>query len=109
MSDYKKLYDLCIVDRVYQDRNGNEKSHYVPVGAVINGPYGPYMVLEAWFNPAGVKRNDNSSSIRISMFKPKSNNDNSESSQNNSAQGDYSSWNGENFNGGNGNNDAIPF
>lgn len=49
-----KLYDVVAVTGKYQTQNGEEKSRFQRVGAMIEGDRGPYLVLESWFSPAGV-------------------------------------------------------
>ena len=69
----KKLYDLAVVVSTYQDRQtGENKNRYQNVGAVMQSEDGgKFLMLEAWFNPAGVPRREGSSSVLVSMFAPK--------------------------------------
>lgn len=67
----QKLYDLAVVTRKYQTQTGEEKTVWFNVGAVIQGDKGPYLMMKAHFNPAGIERKAGSESIVISMFKPK--------------------------------------
>lgn len=66
-----KLYNICASTGKFTDRNGNSKNRYINVGAVFNGQYGPYITLDAHFNPAGIQRKEGSSSIILYLFKPK--------------------------------------
>ena len=49
-----KKFDLVAVTGKYTTHDGVEKSRFQNVGALIEGEKGPYIVLESWFNPAGV-------------------------------------------------------
>lgn len=69
----KKVYDIAVKTGTYTDKDGNEKGRYQQVGAVIKGDNGSYMVLERWFNPAGIANPDNRSSVILSLFEPKDN------------------------------------
>lgn len=72
----KKAYDIAVKTGIYRDQNGQEKGRYQNVGAVMqddNG--GKFILLEAWFNPAGIERKDGRSSIILSMFEPKQKDD----------------------------------
>ena len=73
-----KLYDLCVATHRYTDKEGNEKNAYENIGAILEKEEGkPYMMLKAHFNPAGITRKEGSESILVSLFKPKSKQDNS--------------------------------
>lgn len=66
-----KLYDLAVKTGEYRDQQGNMKGRWQNVGVVMKGDDGtPFMMLNAWFNPAGVPRKDGSESVLISCFKP---------------------------------------
>jgi hypothetical protein len=67
-----KLYDLAVKTGEYQDRqSGQMKGRWQNVGVVMKGDDGtPFVMLNAWFNPAGVPRKDGSESVLISCFKP---------------------------------------
>lgn len=67
----KKLYDLAVKLGTYTDAQGNEKGRWLTVGAVMqNQDGGKYIMLERWFNPAGVPNPDNRSNVLLSMFEP---------------------------------------
>lgn len=65
-----KKYDLVVATREYTDGQGNKKKAYQNIGAVMEGDKGPYIMLERWFNPAGIGGGDGRSSIIVSMFEP---------------------------------------
>ena len=65
-----KLYDMCVGTRKYV-KDGQEKTVWENVGAIIMGEKNPYMVLKAHFNPAAIQRKEGSESITISLFRPK--------------------------------------
>lgn len=64
----KKLYDVAIPLGSYEDRNGVEKTRWQNVGAVIEGDKGPFLLLDRWFNPAGLPNPENRTSVVISLF-----------------------------------------
>jgi hypothetical protein len=54
MTDVK---DLCVVTGQYQDpQTGQTKNRYQKIGAMIDKGDGPFLVIEPWFNPAGVAK-----------------------------------------------------
>jgi len=61
-----KKYDVAAKTGEYTDNEGNTKSRWQNVGAVLENENGPFLILEPWFNPAGLK-----SSV-LSLFTPKS-------------------------------------
>lgn len=64
-----KMYDLAVKVGTYT-KDGETKNRYQNVGVVIDGPHGPYMLLNRYFNPAGVPGENDRDSILVSMFKP---------------------------------------
>ena len=65
-----KLYDLAVKVGSYTDKQGNEKHKWQNIGAVMEGKDGgQYMMIEKWFNPAGIS--GTGESILVSMFPPK--------------------------------------
>lgn len=73
----KKLYDLAVRVGEYTNHNGETKGKYLNIGTVLQKDGGgKFMLLNRTFNPAGVINLDNKDSVIISMFKPKSENDN---------------------------------
>lgn len=71
----QKIYDLAVKVGEYQDRDGNNKGRYQNVGAVMQKEDGgKFIMLERWFNPAGVPNPDNRSNVLLSMFEPRDNN-----------------------------------
>lgn len=66
-----KKYDVAVVTGSYTDSNGNKKNRYQNVGAVIQGDNGPYIILERWFNPAGIANPDGRSNVLLSLFEPR--------------------------------------
>ena len=66
----KKIYDICVKTGSYTNRDGETKNRYQNVGAVIQGDNGPFMLMERWFNPAGVDTDRDS--VLLSLFKPDS-------------------------------------
>lgn len=71
-----KLYDLAVKTGEYQDGQGNKKGRWQNVGAVMeNADGGRFIMLERWFNPAGVWNPENRSNLLLSMFEPRSGED----------------------------------
>ena len=66
-----KLYDLATKTGEYRDNQGNMKGRWQNVGAVMQSEDGSqFVMLAAWFNPAGVPRKDGSESVLLSCFQP---------------------------------------
>lgn len=66
-----KLFDIAVVTGTYQ-AGGETKKRYQNIGAVMEGQDGgQFIMLNAWFNPAGVPRKDGSESVLLSCFVPK--------------------------------------
>lgn len=66
----QKKYDLAVKTGSYE-KNGETKSRYQNIGAVFQGENGPYIVLNRFFNPAGVPFKEGSDSIIVSCFEPR--------------------------------------
>jgi len=67
----KKVYDLAVKVGEYTDGQGKTKGRYQNVGAVLQNDDGGKMILmERWFNPAGVPNPDGRATVLISMFEP---------------------------------------
>lgn len=68
-----KIYDLAVKTSSYTDRaSGTEKNRYQNVGSILQMDDGSKMILlNRFFNPAGVPFKDGSDQIIVSMFKPK--------------------------------------
>ena len=72
----KKIYDLAVKTGSYE-KEGETKNRYQNVGAIVEKEDGgKFMFLNRHFNPAGVPFKEGSESIIVSMFKPKSKEDN---------------------------------
>ncbi|KAB2887887.1 MAG: hypothetical protein F9K32_18470 [Desulfobulbaceae bacterium] len=67
----KKLYDVAIPLGTYEDREGNEKTRWQNVGAILEGEKGPYLLLDRWFNPAGMPNPENRTSVILTLMEPK--------------------------------------
>lgn len=64
----QKIYDLAVVIGQYQ-KDGQTKNRYQNVGAILQkDDGGKFIMLERWFNPAGVPNPDNRSNVLLSMF-----------------------------------------
>jgi hypothetical protein len=62
-----KKFDLSV--KVGKHKDG--KHVWRKIGAQIEGPNGPYILLDKTFNPAGVPTDPDKSSIMISMYPPR--------------------------------------
>lgn len=67
----QKLYDLAVKTGEYV-KNGETKSRYENIGAVMQNDNGKFIMLKRTFNPAGV--NSDRDNILVSMFEPRQNN-----------------------------------
>lgn len=67
----RRKYDVVARIGEYQDREGNTKGRFQNVGAVIQTDNGHALILERWFNPAGLPNPDNRSGVLLSLFEPK--------------------------------------
>ena len=65
-----KKYDVVAVVGEYTNNHGEVKKRYQNVGAILEGNNGPYMLLDRWFNPAGLPNPDNRSNAILSLFEP---------------------------------------
>lgn len=69
----KKIRDVCLAVREYQDRNtGETKKAYKNVGALMqNEEDGSYFILlDRTFNPAGAPSKDGKDTVLLSCFIP---------------------------------------
>lgn len=66
----KKLYDVVVATRKYNDAAGQEKTVWENIGSVIQGEKGPFLSLKRTFNPAGVPNPENRDTVAISLFVP---------------------------------------
>jgi len=70
----RKTHDLCVKTGSYTDRDGNEKGRWMNIGALMQGDDGPFVMLNACFNPAGIQREEGRDSILVSCFEPQQDN-----------------------------------
>lgn len=66
----KKLYDLAVKVGSYE-KDGKSRGRYQNVGAVLEGENGKYILLDRYFNPAGVPNPDDRPNVIVSLFEPK--------------------------------------
>lgn len=68
----QKIKDLAVKVGSYTDGQGQEKGRYQNVGSLMRSDDGnEFIVLNRWFNPAGVPNPENRDSLLISCFEPK--------------------------------------
>ena len=71
----KKIRDLAVKTGEYTDAQGNTKGRYQNVGSLMKtDDGGEFVILNRWFNPAGVPNPDSRDSVLVSCFKPRENN-----------------------------------
>lgn len=68
-----KLYDIVATRGEYTNQQGETKKRFMNVGVVMNGDNGPYMLLDACFNPAGLTEQGRESII-LGLYKPRDKN-----------------------------------
>lgn len=61
----KKTHTLAVKIGTYT-KDGKQKNKYAYIGAILDGEYGPFMLLEKTFNPAGVVCDGGQ--VKVSMF-----------------------------------------
>jgi hypothetical protein len=68
---HRKIKDLAVKVGEYESQ-GEKKSRWHNVGALMDdGNGGQYLMLDRFFNPAGVPNPEGRASLLISMFDPK--------------------------------------
>jgi len=68
----EKMYDVAVKVGTYEDADGKMKNRYKNVGVVLRGKYGPYLLLDRTFSPAGVPAQaQDATTVLCSMFEPK--------------------------------------
>lgn len=65
----KKRYDVVAAVGKYTDQYGNEKTRWQTVGAVLQTDKGHCLLIEKWFNPAGLAEPDRPS-VMLNLFEP---------------------------------------
>jgi len=66
-----KKYDVAIPLGNYTDKDGKEKTRWQNVGAILEGDKGPYLLLDRWFNPAGLPNPENRTSVILTLLEAK--------------------------------------
>lgn len=67
----KKRYDAVVKVGEYTDRNGESKTRWLNIGAVLQTENGHCLLLDRTFNPAGVADPENRGTVMVSLFEPK--------------------------------------
>lgn len=68
----KKLRDLAVKTGEYTNREGETKGKWQNIGALLESDEGSrFLLIDRWFNPAGLPNPDNRGNIMVSLFKPK--------------------------------------
>lgn len=69
----QKIRDIAVRTGTYQ-KDGQEKGRWQNVGALMKGDDGnEFIILQRWFNPAGVVNPQNQESVILSCFKMQGN------------------------------------
>lgn len=65
----KKIRDIAVKTGEYTDNQGNTKGRWQNVGSLMKGDDGgEFIVMNRWFNPAGVPNPDQRDSVLLSCF-----------------------------------------
>lgn len=68
----KVKYNLVVRVGAYMDRNGEKKHNYKTIGKFMEDDQGHgFILLDKFFNPAGVICDAEKSQIPVSLFEPK--------------------------------------
>lgn len=64
-----RIRDLAVKTGTYRDQQGNEKGRWQNVGALMKGDDGgEFVILQRWFNPAGIANPQDRESVVLSCF-----------------------------------------
>jgi hypothetical protein len=66
----KKKFDCVVAVGEYQDAQGETKTRWQNVGAVLQTDNGHMMLLDRTFNPAGMVNPDGRTNVIINLFEP---------------------------------------
>jgi hypothetical protein len=69
----QKVKDLAVKVGEYKTKDGKTKGQYESVGSIMQTDTGSFILLNRTFNPAGVANPENRSSVIVSIFDPRSN------------------------------------
>jgi hypothetical protein len=67
----RKVYDLAVKTREYQNKNGENKANWLNIGAVMEKDGKQFIMIERWFNPASLPATEGRSTALVSMFEPR--------------------------------------
>ena len=67
----KKIRDLAVKTGEYTNQQGETKGRYQNIGSLMKGDNGEFVILNRWFNPAGIPNPDDRDSVIVSCFKPR--------------------------------------
>lgn len=107
-----KLYDLAVKVREYQNRNGETKAEWANVGVVMEGrDGGQFILLSRHFNPAGIPNPKDDSTVLLSCFTPRDDQDQRQGGgqQRHQGQGGQRQGSGNGRRAGDDLDDEIPF
>jgi hypothetical protein len=67
----KKVYDLAVVVGKYTDNVGTQKNRYQNIGVMLEkDDGGRFMIMEPWFNPAGVPQGWGKDQPGLALWQP---------------------------------------
>ena len=70
----KKIRDLAVKVGEYTDAQGKTKGRYQNIGSLMKtDDGGEFLILDRWFNPAGVPNPEGRPGLMVSCFKPREN------------------------------------
>lgn len=65
----QKIRDIAVKTGEYTDRSGQTKGRWQNVGSLMKGDDGnEFIILNRWFNPAGIPNPDGRDSVLLSCF-----------------------------------------
>ena len=68
----KKIRDLAVKTGEFTNNQGETKGRYQNVGSLMKSEDGgEFVILNRWFNPAGIPNPDDRDSVIVSCFKPR--------------------------------------
>lgn len=83
------VHEICVATGTYRDSSGKEKKQWQKVGVELETDQGGrFILLDRWFNPAGIADPESRGTVMLSMFDPKNKQDNKPNHASNSKDDD---------------------
>jgi hypothetical protein len=84
----KVRHELCAIVGTYRDAQGNEKKKWQKVGIEMETDQGGrFILLDRWFNPAGIPDPEGRGNVMLSLFDPKTGDGGAQGSRQGSSAG----------------------